>query len=119
MVAVPAVAAVAVESGDADAGQYVSGVTYTLHKADNPSADQIDAYSRIDKAMFQAVAIWNMRAPYRFHVDVYYKTSTPTAEGGPSSVTSGTINFGSNRSYMVTGAALHEIAHCMYWCRLL
>ena len=113
MVAAPS-AAVAIESGDADAGQYIdSGVTYTLHKADNPSADQIDAYSRIDKAMSQAAAIWNVRAPYRFHVDVYYKTGTPTAEGGPSSVTSGTINFGSNRSYMVTGTALHEIAHCM------
>lgn len=93
--------------------QTANSVTYTIHKSNNPTDDQKDAYARIESAMKQATAIWNERAPYKFHIDVYYNTGVPTAEGGPNNTTSGRISFGANRSYMVTGTALHEIAHCM------
>lgn len=86
------------------------GMTYEIVKSANPSPDELDAYWRIDQAMSSAVDLWNKNSDVQIHETVYYDTSVPTANGGPNG-SGGTIRFGWNRVFMVTGTALHEIAH--------
>jgi hypothetical protein len=88
----------------ATAGQ----ITYTLVKADNPTADQLDAYGRIQKAMDSAVIMYNAYTDIRCHINVQYAPSVPTADGGGA-----TIRFGAGRVYMVTPTGMHEMAHCV------
>ena len=85
----------------------VSKMTYTLYKSSNPSADELDAYARITDAMDRALARYNKFNNTWRHLNVYYAPGVPTAEASIN----GDVRFGSNRSYMVEGTALHEIAH--------
>jgi len=86
----------------------VSGaITYTLNKASNPTADQQDAYSKITAAMDRAVDYYNTYTSISKALNISYEPSVQTADGSFS----GSIRFGSNRSYMVVLTALHEIAH--------
>ncbi len=82
-------------------------VTYTLIKAANPTADQLDAYAKITEAMDSAIKYYNENTTIKKSINVYYEPSVSTADGNIN----GTIRFGSNRSYMVTATAMHEIAH--------
>lgn len=82
-------------------------VTYTLVKAANPTADQLDAYAKITEAMDSAVKYYNENTTIKKSINVYYEPSVSTADGNIN----GTIRFGSSRSYMVTATAMHEIAH--------
>lgn len=82
--------------------------TYTLAKVANPSADQLDAYTRIQKAMDSAVGYYNAYTDIRRHLTVQYEPSVATADGGGNN-----IRFGSSRSYMVVITAMHEISHTL------
>lgn len=82
--------------------------TYTLEKVANPTADQTDAYARIQKAMDSAVGYYDAYTSIRRHLNVQYEPSVPTADGGGTN-----IRFGSSRTYMVVITAMHEISHTL------
>ena len=84
-------------------------VTYTLHKSDNPTADELDAYQRITTVMDSAVYLYNKYTNLRKFINVYYAPGVPTAEASSN----GDLRFGSERSYMFVGTAMHEMAHTM------
>jgi hypothetical protein len=83
-----------------------STITWTLVRAQNPSADQQDAYNRITAAMNAAVARYNNLSDLGKNITVYYEPSVPTADGNIN----GTIRFGAKAS-MNERTALHEISH--------
>lgn len=125
------VAGTAICSVGAYAAENYNKVTYTLAKVANPNDDQKDAYNRITKAMDAATARWNKwnsehpSDSIAMHLNVNYRPGVPTAQANPKYALNqngwkgwgpgfeGTIDFGSNRSYMVEGTALHEIGHNM------
>lgn len=82
-------------------------VTYTLVKVSNPTADQQDAYNKIQSAMDKAVAFYNEHTTITKALTIRYEPSVSTADGNIN----GSIRFGSNRSYMNHITAMHEIAH--------
>lgn len=87
---------------------YAEGnVSYTLHKASNPTEDQLDAYARIEAAMDSAVFMYNKYTSLSKKINVYYDTGVPTAQANFD----GVISFGSSRSYMVVITAMHEMGH--------
>jgi hypothetical protein len=98
------VAALVLGASLASAGTF----TYTLSKAATPSADQLDAYARIEKAMDSALGYYNAYTDIRRHLTVQYEPSVATADGGGNN-----IRFGSSRSYMVVITAMHEISHTL------
>lgn len=81
--------------------------SYSLETAASPTADQSEAYAAIGKAMDSAVGYYNRYTSIRKSLRVQYNTGVATADGNSN----GTIRFGSNRSYMQVGTAMHEIAH--------
>ncbi|KAK3687982.1 hypothetical protein B0T22DRAFT_439552 [Podospora appendiculata] len=85
-------------------------ITWRLQKATNPTADQTEAYARIESAMNLAVTRYNRIAtrPSK-SITAQYVPSVSTADGNFN----GVIRFGSNRSYMNERTALHEIAHTL------
>lgn len=84
-------------------------ITWTLVRAQNPTADQRDAYARITSAMNAAVARYNALSDLGKAITVQYVPGVPTADGNIN----GNIRFGSNRGYMTERTALHEIAHTL------
>lgn len=78
-------------------------------KASNPTADQADAYSRIEAAMRLAVARYDRLGSASKTIRVYYTPGVPTAEANFN----GDLRFGSNRSYMTERTAMHEISHTL------
>ncbi|RYP84313.1 hypothetical protein DL770_005217 [Monosporascus sp. CRB-9-2] len=88
----------------------VSGaITWRLEKASNPTADQADAYSRIEAAMRLAVARYSRYTDASKTIRVYYAPGVPTAEANYN----GDLRFGSNRAYMTERTAMHEISHTL------
>jgi hypothetical protein len=87
-----------------------AAITYQLQKAANPTADQAEAYTRIENAVRLAVARYSKLAtrPTKF-LRIQYVPGLSSADGNFN----GNIRFGSNRSYMNERAALHEIAHTL------
>jgi hypothetical protein len=76
----------------------------------NPTADQADAYTRIEKAMSLAVKRYSKLSVHpEKSIKVEYVPSVKTADANFN----GNLRFGSNRSYMNERAALHEIAHTL------
>lgn len=84
-------------------------VDYTLHKSANPTADELDAYSRITAVMDSALYYYNTYTHLSKHINVYYAPGVPTAEASSN----GDLRFGENRTYMYVGTAMHEMAHTM------
>jgi len=82
-------------------------ITYTLNKVSNPTTDQADAYSKITKAMDSAISFYNTYTSLSRNLYIVYEPSVATADGNSN----GTIRFGSNRAYMVTATAMHEMGH--------
>lgn len=109
MLAGPGVAQAAPQAAPAPTQERVAaaGMTWSLERASNPTADQQDAYNRITAAMNAAVARYNNLSDLGKNIRVRYEPGVPTADGNIN----GTIRFGSNRSYMTQRTALHEIAH--------
>ncbi len=84
-------------------------ITYTLQKATNPDADQLDAYERITKAMDSALVHYNKHTTIHKQLNVRYNPGVPTAEANFD----GLISFGKDRAYMVVITAMHEMGHTM------
>lgn len=85
----------------------IAKLTYVLHRSQNPSTDELDAYARITEAMDRAVARYNKFDNFQRQLSVYYSPGVPTAEANSD----GIISFGSDRAYMIEAVALHEMAH--------
>ncbi|KAK1997579.1 ricin B lectin [Colletotrichum falcatum] len=86
-----------------------SVITWTLQKAANPTADQTDAYNKIEAAMRLAVARHSQLGSATKNLRVYYTPGVPTAEANYN----GDVRFGTNRAYMSERTALHEISHTL------
>ncbi|KAF5027616.1 hypothetical protein F66182_287 [Fusarium sp. NRRL 66182] len=84
-------------------------INWSLAKVANPSADQADAYRRIEDAMRLAAGRYNRLSSATKTVRVTYVPGVPTADANYN----GSIRFGSNRSYMNERTALHEISHTL------
>lgn len=84
-------------------------ITWNLQRVQNPTADQGDAYSRIENAMRLAVARYSRFSDANKSIRVYYSPGVPTAEANYN----GDLRFGSNRSYMTERTAMHEISHTL------
>ncbi|KAH7130035.1 hypothetical protein B0J11DRAFT_242967 [Dendryphion nanum] len=84
-------------------------LNWTLQKAANPTADQADAYQKIEAAMRLAVARYHRFSDANKTIRVYYAPGVPTAEANYN----GDLRFGSNRSYMNERTAMHEISHTL------
>ena len=84
-------------------------VEYSLHKSDNPTEDEQDAYRRITTVMDSAVFLYNKYTNLSKYINVYYAPGVPTAEASSN----GDLRFGKERSYMFVGTAMHEMAHTM------
>ena len=91
------------------AGHAFAVVEYTLHKSENPTDDELDAYQRITTVMDSAVYIYNKYTNLSKYINVYYAPGVPTAEASSN----GDLRFGKERSYMFVGTAMHEMAHTM------
>ncbi|TGJ80537.1 hypothetical protein E0Z10_g8216 [Xylaria hypoxylon] len=86
-----------------------AAINWSLQKASNPTADQSDAYQRIQNAMTLAVARYSRFTKASKTVRVYYSPGVPTAEANYN----GDLRFGSDRAYMTERTAMHEIAHTL------
>jgi hypothetical protein len=84
-------------------------ITYVLEKAAAPTADELDAYTRIQKAMDSALFHYNRLTTLRKALRVQYVPGVPTADANSN----GVMRFGSNRSYMVVITAMHEMSHTL------
>ncbi|KZM25476.1 uncharacterized protein EKO05_0008984 [Ascochyta rabiei] len=88
----------------------VSGaITWTLSKSASPSADESDAYAKIEAAMRLAVARYGRYSSASKTIRVAYAPGVPTAEANFN----GDLRFGSNRAYMNERTAMHEISHTL------
>ncbi|KAG9203890.1 hypothetical protein G6514_002051 [Epicoccum nigrum] len=86
-----------------------SALTWSLAKVSNPSADQSDAYAKIEAAMRLAVARYDRLGSATKNIRVAYVPGVPTAEANFN----GDLRFGSNRAYMNERTAMHEISHTL------
>ncbi|KAF2708654.1 ricin B lectin [Pleomassaria siparia CBS 279.74] len=86
-----------------------AAITWTLAKASSPTADEQDAYTKIEAAMTLAAARYGKFSAAAKVISVSYAPSVPTAEANYN----GDLRFGSNRSYMNERTALHEISHTL------
>jgi hypothetical protein len=84
-------------------------ITWTLQKTTNPTADQSDAYAKINAAMTAAVARYSKFTNANKTIRVAYSPGVPTAEANYN----GDLRFGSNRAYMTERTAMHEISHTL------
>ncbi len=86
-----------------------AAVEYTLHRSDNPTEDELDAYRRIMTVMDSSVKLYNTYSNLSKFINVYYAPGVPTAEASSN----GDLRFGENRAYMVVPTAMHEMGHTM------
>ncbi|KAK8133536.1 hypothetical protein PG984_005548 [Apiospora sp. TS-2023a] len=86
-----------------------AAINWTLEKAGNPTADQSDAYAKIESAMKLAAARHARLGSASKNIRVYYTPGVPTAEANYN----GDLRFGSNRAYMNERTALHEVSHTL------
>ena len=84
-------------------------ITYTLNRADSPTADELDAYDRLTVAMDEAIYYYNCYADLEKELWVNYDPGVPTAQANID----GWMSFGSDRAYMVLPTAMHETAHTL------
>lgn len=86
-----------------------AAITWSLAKVSNPSADQLDAYTKIEAAMRAAVSRYSRYSDANKVIRVSYAPGVPTAEANYN----GDLRFGSVRSYMNERTAMHEISHTL------
>ena len=87
-----------------------AAINWTLIKAANPTADQKDAYTRIENCMRLAADKYNQLSTVaNKNIRVAYAPGVPTAEANYN----GDLRFGSNRAYMNQRTAMHEISHTL------
>jgi hypothetical protein len=81
-------------------------VTYTLHKPEKPTPQDETLWAGIEKAVVEAVNVYNRYTSLKTHLEVTYNAGVPTADGNIN----GSIRVGKSRNSRVI---LHEIGHCM------
>ncbi|KAI1770816.1 hypothetical protein F4818DRAFT_432008 [Hypoxylon cercidicola] len=86
-----------------------AAISWSLQRASAPTADQNEAYGRIESAMRLAVARYGRYTDASKTIRVYYAPGVPTAEASYN----GDLRFGSDRAYMTERTAMHEIAHTL------
>jgi hypothetical protein len=86
-----------------------AAITWTLQTSSSPTADEKDAYPKIEAAMKLAVETYAKYSTASKVIKVYYTPSVPTAEANYN----GDLRFGKDRSYMTQRTAMHEIAHTL------
>lgn len=86
-----------------------AAINWSLSKSSSPTADETDAYGRIESAMTLAAARYARFSSAAKTVHVYYSPGVPTAEANYN----GDLRFGSDRAYMTERTAMHEIAHTL------
>lgn len=91
------------------ASSVLGAITWSLAKSSSPSADQSDAYARIEAAMRLAVGRYGRYSSASKTIRVAYAPGVPTAEASFN----GDLRFGSNRAYINERTALHEISHTL------
>jgi hypothetical protein len=84
-------------------------VTYTINRKDQPSADEADAYQRIDEILSQATAYYNCYTDITKELSASYEPSVETADGNSN----GSVRWGKTRGYMNLATAMHEIGHAV------
>ncbi|KAM0544808.1 hypothetical protein ACHAPJ_011638 [Fusarium lateritium] len=86
-----------------------AAITWTLEKSASPSADESDAYGRIEEAMRLAVERYGRFSNASKDIKVTYVPGVPTADANYN----GSLRFGSDRAYMNERTAMHEISHTL------
>jgi hypothetical protein len=82
-------------------------ISYTIAKAQNPTATEQAAYDTIKVGMDKALSYYNCYADITKSIQVSYVPSVQTADGNIN----GSLRFGSNTTYMDYRTCLHEISH--------
>ena len=82
-------------------------VTYTFNKADNPTAQQLAAYQRLQVALDSALWYTNEYTSATKHIYLNYDPGVPTADANNE----GWMRFGANESYQNIRTMLHEMNH--------
>jgi len=85
---------------------FSGNITYRLNGSENWPADVVQL---LTEAMDEALYYYNCYADLSHELTVNYNDSVQTAEANVD----GWMSFGSNRDYMVTATAMHEVAHTM------
>lgn len=85
---------------------FSGNITYRLNGSENWPADVVQLLA---EAMDEALYYYNCYADLSHELTVNYNDSVQTAEANVD----GWMSFGSNRDYMVTATAMHEVAHTM------
>jgi hypothetical protein len=87
-----------------------AAITWQLQKNTGPTADQTDAYTRIETAVSLAAQRYNqLSTNANKSVTVQYIPDLAI----PAVDYNGTLSFGANRSYMDEVNTLHEISHIL------
>jgi hypothetical protein len=89
--------------------QAAGSITYVIEKSAAPTADELDAYTRIQKAMDSALFHYNRLTTLRKSLRVQYVPGVATADANSN----GVMRFGSNRTYMSVITAMHETSHTL------
>ncbi|KAK2018905.1 ricin B lectin [Colletotrichum eremochloae] len=84
-------------------------INWTLEKAANPTADETEAYGKIEEVMTLAAARHARLGTAEKTIRVLYTPGVPTAEAN----TDGVLRFGASRDFMTERTALHEISHTL------
>lgn len=82
-------------------------LTYTFNKANNPSAEQLAAYDRLQIAIDSAIWYVENYTSVTKHVYINYDPNVPTADANNE----GWMRFGSNSSFQNIRTMLHELNH--------
>lgn len=81
-------------------------VSYSFNNPESWPAEVVD---KLTAALDEAVYYYNCYSDLTKDLHINYKPDVPTAEGNVD----GWISFGSDRNYMVTATAMHEIGHTL------
>ncbi|MGE7287158.1 hypothetical protein [Pedobacter suwonensis] len=83
--------------------------TYTFNKSQNPGAEELAAYSRLQVAIDSAAWYFNNYTSVTKHVYLNYVDGVPTADANNQ----GWMRFGTNSSYQNLRTMLHEGSHTL------
>ncbi|MBB6236380.1 hypothetical protein HDC90_000991 [Pedobacter sp. AK013] len=83
--------------------------TYTFNKSQNPGAEELAAYGRLQVAIDSALWYFNNYTSVTKHVYLNYVDGVPTADANNQ----GWMRFGTNSSYQNLRTMLHEGSHTL------
>ncbi|MDY0906083.1 hypothetical protein [Pedobacter sp. CFBP9032] len=84
-------------------------ITYTFNKSANPTAQELEAYGRLQVAIDSAVWYLENYTSATKHLYLNYDSGVPTADANNE----GWMRFGSNSSYQNLRTMLHESDHSL------